>query len=174
MAPSAAPSASASAAPTGDIPTGWTEHDVAARDKVRRYLGNLVKALPAVYPAPVVLKLADILGVEDDYPELSQKPAFVQVPQLVLSDALTPLKPTMDGDVKVFNLTIDDIRAEDRRSDAAGRRASATTASGRARRSASTRATRSGRSSRTTSRRRPASTSTASSSTTSSRTASRS
>jgi Multicopper oxidase len=107
MAPSTAPSASASAAPVGNLPAGWTEHDAAARDKVRRYLGDLVKALPAVYPAPVVLKLADILGVEDDYPALGQKPAFVQVPQLVLSDALNPLKPTMDGDVKVFNLTID-------------------------------------------------------------------
>ena len=42
-------------------------------------------------------------------PELSQKPAFVQVPQLVLTDALSPLTPTLDGDVKVFNLTIDEM-----------------------------------------------------------------
>ena len=111
MEPSVAPSASAaaSASPIANMPTGWTAHDVAARDKVRRYLGDLVKALPAVYPAPVVAKLADILGVEDGYPALSQKPAFVQVPQLVLSDALNPLKPTMEGDVKVFKLTIDEF-----------------------------------------------------------------
>jgi hypothetical protein len=124
-APSAAPSAAASAAPSAaasvapsvapspsapaNIPQGWTIHDVAARDKVRRYLGNLVKALPAVYPEPVVTKLAEILGVADGYPELDKKPAFVQVPQLVLTDALKPLTPEMDGDVKVFRLTIDEI-----------------------------------------------------------------
>ncbi len=76
---------------------------------MRRYLGDLVKALPAVYPAPVVAKLATILGVEDGYPELGMKPAFVQVPNLVLTDALAPLEPTLDGDVKVFNLTIDEM-----------------------------------------------------------------
>jgi FtsP/CotA-like multicopper oxidase with cupredoxin domain len=120
-APSAAPSAPASAAPSApasaapsasvapSIPTGWSAHDIAARDKVRRYLGDLVKALPAVYPEPVVLKLADILAVQDGYPELDMKPAFVQVPNLVLTDALDPLKPTLDGDVKVFNLTIDEF-----------------------------------------------------------------
>jgi len=108
MAPSGAPSPSASA-PAGVIPTGWTEHDIAARHKVRRYLGDLVKALPAVYPEAVVTKLAGILGVEDDYPELGVKPAFVQVPQLVLTDALAPLTPKLDGDVKVFNLTIDEM-----------------------------------------------------------------
>ena len=105
-APSASPTASA---PTTPIPEGWTQHDVNARNVVRRYLGDLVTALPAVYPEPVVTKLADILGVEDGYPELSQKPAFVQVPNLVLTDALDPLKPTLDGDVKVFNLTVDEI-----------------------------------------------------------------
>jgi manganese oxidase len=110
MEPSVAPaSAAPSASPIANMPPGWTTHDIAARDKVRRYLGDLVKALPAVYPAPVVAKLADILGVEDDYPALSQKPAFVQVPQLVLSDALTPLKPTMEGNVKVFKLTVDEF-----------------------------------------------------------------
>jgi FtsP/CotA-like multicopper oxidase with cupredoxin domain len=108
MAPSAAPSASASA-PAAGIPEGWSQHDVNARNVVRRYLGNLVTALPAIYPEAVVTKLADILGAEDDYPELSQKPAFVQVPNLVLTDALAPLEPTLDGDVKVFNLTIDEM-----------------------------------------------------------------
>jgi len=106
MGPSASPAPSASA-PVGNVPAGWSAHDVEARNKVRRYLGDLVKALPAVYPPSVVAKLAVILGVEDGYPELDMKPAFVQVPQLVLNDALKPLKPTVDGDVKVFNLTID-------------------------------------------------------------------
>ena len=78
------------------------------------------------------------------------KPAFVQVPQLVLSDALTPLKPTIVDGVKVFNLTIDEIEAKiDELLPPVGRR-SATTGSGPARRSGSTRATRSGRSSPTT------------------------
>jgi FtsP/CotA-like multicopper oxidase with cupredoxin domain len=108
MEPSAAPSATTPPA-GGPIPPGWTEHDVAARQKVRRYLGDLVKALPAVYPEPVVLKLADILGVEDDYPELQLKPSFMQVPNLVLTDALSPLEPELDGDVKVFRLTVDEI-----------------------------------------------------------------
>jgi hypothetical protein len=111
MAPSAspAPSASVSPAPSGDIPEGWTDHDVAARRVVRRYLGNLVGALPSIYPEPVVAKLADILGVSDDYPELQAKPAFAQVPNLVLSDATDPLTPELDGDVKVFRLTVDEM-----------------------------------------------------------------
>jgi FtsP/CotA-like multicopper oxidase with cupredoxin domain len=112
MDPSAAPSASPSgSAGTGTIPAGWSAHDVEARNKVRRYLGDLVKALPAVYPEPVVAKLATILGVEDGYPELDMKPAFVQVPQVVLSDALTPLTPKIVDGVKVFNLTIDTFEA---------------------------------------------------------------
>jgi len=109
VAPSVAPSATPSASANPDIPAGWTEHDVAARDKVRRYVGDLAPALKDIYPEPVFLKLANILGVQDDYPELKMKPAFVQVPQLILSDALTPLKPQTDGDVKVFKLTIDEI-----------------------------------------------------------------
>jgi len=108
MAPSAAPTASASA-PTETMPDGWSQHDINARKIVRRYLGNLVTALPAIYPEPVVTKLADILGAGEDYPELSLKPAFAQVPNLVLSDALDPLTPTLDGDVKVFNLTVDEM-----------------------------------------------------------------
>ncbi|MFP5342270.1 MAG: multicopper oxidase domain-containing protein [Candidatus Limnocylindria bacterium] len=107
MAPTAAPSAAPSA-PTG-LPAGWSSHDDNARRVVRRYLGNLVTALPSIYPEPVVTKLAGILGVEDDYPELGLKPAFAQVPNLVLSDAVSPLTPTLDGDVKVFNLTVDEM-----------------------------------------------------------------
>lgn len=105
----AGPSASPSGAPAGNLPPGWSEHDVAARKVVRRYLGNLVPALGGIYPAPVVAKLADILGAADDYPELSLKPAFAQVPNLTLSDALTPLTPEVDGGVKVFRLTIDEM-----------------------------------------------------------------
>jgi FtsP/CotA-like multicopper oxidase with cupredoxin domain len=107
VAPSAAPSVSPSAAP--NLPAGWTEHDIAARDVVRRYIGNLVAALPAIYPGPVVAQLADILAVKDNYPQLQQKPAFVQVPQLLLNDVISPLKPEKDGEWKVFRLTIDDI-----------------------------------------------------------------
>ena len=114
----AAASATASAAPTtspspsasgGAIPPGWTAHDVAARNVVRRYVGNLAPALKDIYGDAAFAKLADILGAADGYPELSQKPAFAQVPQLVLNDALQPLKPTVENGVKVFRLTIDEI-----------------------------------------------------------------
>ncbi len=126
-APSAAPSSSAvavaSATPahgtgpvtspspssSGPIPPGWTEHDVQARNVVRRYIGNLAPALKGIYGEAAFAKLVDILGVEDGYPELQMKPSFAQVPQLFLSDALQPLKPEMDGNVKVFKLTIDEI-----------------------------------------------------------------
>jgi FtsP/CotA-like multicopper oxidase with cupredoxin domain len=107
MAP--APSPSASAAPGGPMPVGWTDHDVAARDVVRRYIGNLAPALQGIYPEPIFTKLAGILGVEDDYPQLTAKPSFVQVPQLYLNDALQPVTPELDGDVKVFKMTIDEI-----------------------------------------------------------------
>jgi len=110
--PSPAASAGASTPPGGAIPAGWTAHDVEARDKVRRYVGDLAPAFKDIYPAPVFLKLAAILGVEDDYPALHQKPAFVQVPQLVLNDALTPLTPEIVDGVKVFRLTIDEIQAK--------------------------------------------------------------
>ncbi len=114
-APTAAPSAAASAAasaspaPSGNLPTGWTQHDVAARDVVRRYIGNLAPALQGIYGDAIFAKLADILGAADSYPQLSAKPAFAQVPNLVLTDALTPLVPELDGDVKVFRLTVDKI-----------------------------------------------------------------
>jgi len=107
------PAASSSTPPvSGAIPPGWSAHDVEARDKVRRYVGDLAPAFKDIYPAPAFLKLAAILGVEDDYPALHQKPAFVQVPQLVLNDALTPLTPEVVAGVKVFKLTIDEIQAK--------------------------------------------------------------
>ena len=109
----ASPSPAASTPPvTGTIPTGWTAHDVEARDKVRRYIGDLALALKDIYPPAVYDKLGAILGVEDDYPQLHQKPAFVQVPQVVLSDALTPLTPEVVDGVKVFKLTVDEIQAK--------------------------------------------------------------
>jgi len=104
-----APPAGSPAASGGPIPEGWTQHDVDARQAVRRYLGNLAPALKGVYGDAAFAKLADILGAADNYPELSAKPAFAQVPQLFLNDALQPLKPTIDNGVKVFNLTIDEI-----------------------------------------------------------------
>jgi FtsP/CotA-like multicopper oxidase with cupredoxin domain len=114
-AATATASAAVSATPapsgsTGGLPAGWTEHDAHARTVVRRYIGNLAPALKGIYGDAAFAKLADILGAADGYPELSAKPAFAQVPQLVLNDALRPLKPEMDGAVKVFRLTIDEIQ----------------------------------------------------------------
>ncbi len=110
-AASAAPAASgaASAAPAAALPKGWTTHDIEARNIVRRYLGNLAPALKGIYGDAAFAKLADILGAADNYPELAKKPSFVQVPQLYLNDVLTPLKPTVESGVKVFNMTIDKI-----------------------------------------------------------------
>jgi FtsP/CotA-like multicopper oxidase with cupredoxin domain len=116
LAPSAEPSAAASASavpsasPGETIPAGWTIHDVAARDKVRRYLGDLPPAFKDIYGPVAFAKLVEILGATDDYPALSQKPAFMSVgTQIVLQDILDPLTPEVVGDVKVFKLTIDEI-----------------------------------------------------------------
>ncbi len=95
--------------PTGDIPAGWSEHDVAARTVVRRFIGNLAPALKGIYGDAAFARLADILGAADNYPELSQPPAFAQVPQVALTDLTSPLTPTLDGDVKVFEITVDEI-----------------------------------------------------------------
>jgi len=104
---SAAPSASSG--PTESIPPGWSIHDLEARTVVRRYVGDLAPAFKDIFGPVAFAKLADILGAGEPYPELSQKPAFVQVPNLVLTDALQPVKPTVEAGVKVFNLTIDEI-----------------------------------------------------------------
>jgi manganese oxidase len=105
--------AMASAAPGavagGALPDGWTEHDAVARSTVRRYIGNLAPALKDVYGDAAFAKLVDILGAADGYPELKLKPSFAQVPQLALSDALKPLTPRLEGGVKVFKLTVDEI-----------------------------------------------------------------
>jgi hypothetical protein len=109
-APSAMPGMSAMpVASGGPTPAGWTEHDLIARTNVRRYIGNLAPALKDVYGDAAFAKLVDILGAADGYPELKAKPSFAQVPQLVLNDVLKPLTPTIEGGVKVFTLTIDEI-----------------------------------------------------------------
>ena len=104
--PVASPSPAASGGP---IPPGWTQHDLDARNVVRRYIGNLAPALKGIYGDAAFARLVDILGAAEAYPELQAKPAFAQVPQLILNDALQPLKPQLDGDVKVFTFTIDEI-----------------------------------------------------------------
>ena len=117
VAASAAPSVAASAAPSAEpspsvnpsLPAGWTEHDLAARDVIRRYVGNLAPAFEQIYGPVAFAKIVEMLGASEDYPQLHAKPAFVQVPQLVLTDVLQPLQPEMDGDVKVFRLTIDEL-----------------------------------------------------------------
>ncbi len=107
---SPAPAPAASTTPGASVPAGWTDHDVQARDVVRRYIGNLAPALQGIYGDAAFAKLVDILGAGDNYPQLTQKPSFVQVPQLALNDALAPLTPAVEGGVKVFRLTIDEIQ----------------------------------------------------------------
>ena len=50
-----------------------------------------------------------MLAAGEGYPELSKKPSFAQVSQLVLNDAVKPLTPKLDGGVKVFDLTIEEM-----------------------------------------------------------------
>jgi manganese oxidase len=115
---SVAPSASASSEPSAqpsastdpNLPAGWTEHDVAARNVVRRFVGNLAPALEGIFGAEAYAKIADMLAVDDNYPELAVKPSFVQVPQLVLNDVLDPLTPATDGEWTVFRISIDEIQ----------------------------------------------------------------
>jgi FtsP/CotA-like multicopper oxidase with cupredoxin domain len=107
--PGATASATAAPSPTASAPAGWSQMDLDSRQVIRRYLGNLAPALKGIYGDDAFNKLAAIIGAADNYPELSAKPAFAQVPQLVLNDALQPLTPTIEGGVKVFRLTIDEI-----------------------------------------------------------------
>src|SRR5439155_13968989 len=108
-AASGSSAASAPAAPGEAVPAGWTQNDLEARGVVRRYTGNLAPGLKDIYGDAAFAKLADILGAADGYPELQKKPSFAQVPQLVLNDVLSPLTPELDGGVKVFKLTVDEI-----------------------------------------------------------------
>ncbi len=102
--------ASPSASLPANLPAGWTAHDVAARAVVRRYVGNLAPALQGVYGDTVFNEMVKILGAADNYPELTRKPSFVQVPNLFVTDLLAPLKPTKDADGYVhFDMTVDDF-----------------------------------------------------------------
>jgi FtsP/CotA-like multicopper oxidase with cupredoxin domain len=111
---SAAPSASApasvapSGSPAASLPPGWTEHDLAAQTVIRRYVGSLAPALKGIYGDAAFAKILNYLGPVP-YPELALPPAFVQVPQLNLTDALAPLQPETDGEWTVFRLTVDEI-----------------------------------------------------------------
>lgn len=70
------------------IPDGWTEHDLAAREKVRRFVGNL----------STTLGMQDWLGQPDYDPE------FMRV-----EHGNQPLEPTIDGDWKVFDMTVEQM-----------------------------------------------------------------
>ena len=168
------PSAPATPAAGGSnhIPPGWTEHDVTARNGVRRYLGNLVPMLGDIYRAGGRGQARRHPRRRGRLPGARAEAVVRPGPELVLTDALTPVKPEIDGDTKVFRLTIDEIEhpIDELKPTGHGTRLQRPVAGPDAPRQP--RATRSARSSRTTSRRRPASTSTASSSTTSSWTAS--
>jgi FtsP/CotA-like multicopper oxidase with cupredoxin domain len=77
--------------PTGaqePIPAGWTEHDVAAREKVRRFVGNL----------------STTLGMESYLGQPVEDPEFMRV-----QHGNQPLEPTIDGDWKVFDMTVDQM-----------------------------------------------------------------
>lgn len=70
------------------IPAGWTEHDMAAREKVRRFVGNL----------------AGPLGMSAYLGEPEQDPEFTLV-----EHGNQPLAPTVDGDWRVFDITVDQM-----------------------------------------------------------------
>ena len=79
----------ASPATSGEpIPEGWTEHDVAAREKVRRFVGNLAGPLG----------MAEFVGEPVEDPEFTK---------LIFGNQ--PLEPKVDGEFKVFDLTIDEM-----------------------------------------------------------------
>ncbi len=99
VAPSPSASAIASASPSPNpspsvaLPAGWTEHDLNAQVKVRRFVGNL--------SGPLGLGdiLDNVLGPNTDDPEFTK-----------VSQGNQPLDPTVDPDgTKVFDLTVDEI-----------------------------------------------------------------
>jgi FtsP/CotA-like multicopper oxidase with cupredoxin domain len=90
-APTIAPSPTPS--PTTALPAGWTDHDLNAQVKVRRFVGNLAEPLGL---GPI---LDNVLGPNADDPE------FTKVAQ-----GNKPLDPTIDADgTKVFEMTVDEI-----------------------------------------------------------------
>lgn len=104
MSPTPAPSAAPSSSPVANMPPGWSEHDINARQVVRRYLGKIAPALNGVYGDAAFAKLADILAAGENYPELAAVPEFAQVTQ-----GNEEIKPKIVNGVKVFELTIDEI-----------------------------------------------------------------
>ncbi len=70
------------------MPAGWTEHDMAAREKVRRFVGNL----------SATLGMAEIIGEPEYDPEFT-----------TVDHGNQPLEPTIDGDWKQFDLTVDQM-----------------------------------------------------------------
>jgi manganese oxidase len=104
MPPTAAPSAVPSASAIANLPPGWSEHDINARQVVRRYLGKIAPALKGVYGDAAFAKLADILAAGENYPELTAIPEFAQVTQ-----GNEQIAPKIVNGVKVFELTIDEI-----------------------------------------------------------------
>jgi FtsP/CotA-like multicopper oxidase with cupredoxin domain len=73
---------------TEPIPEGWTEHDVAAREKVRRFVGNLSPALG----------MEHIIGTPDYDPEWMR-----------IEHGNQPLEPRDEDGWKVFDLTVDQM-----------------------------------------------------------------
>lgn len=67
------------------IPAGWTEHDMAAREKVRRFVGNLSDDLD----------MDAYLGIPEQDPEF-----------MLVDHGNQPLEATVDGEWKVFDLTV--------------------------------------------------------------------
>jgi FtsP/CotA-like multicopper oxidase with cupredoxin domain len=70
------------------LPEGWTEHDMAAREKVRRFVGSL---------APV-LDMDSYLGTPTQKPEHE-----------LVQHGNQPIAPTIDGDWKVYEMTVDQM-----------------------------------------------------------------
>jgi FtsP/CotA-like multicopper oxidase with cupredoxin domain len=91
-APSVAPSAVPSASPSPSLPPGWSQHDLSSQEKVRRFVGNLSG------PLGLGPFLDEPLGPPTDPPEFT-----------TVKHGNQPLEPTVDGDTKVFKLTVDEM-----------------------------------------------------------------
>jgi manganese oxidase len=93
-APGGSPTPAAATATPGGVtlPAGWSDHDLKAQIVVRRFVGNLSG------PLGLGDLLDEPLGAPTEDPEFTKLPHGNQ-----------PLEPTLDGDVKVFDLTVDEI-----------------------------------------------------------------
>ena len=90
----AGPGPSASAAPGGRCPPAGpstTSRPVTSSGATSATSPRPCRASTATRSSP---SWRTSSGAGDNYPQLSQKPAFVQVPQLFLNDALKPLTPS--------------------------------------------------------------------------------